>query len=66
MASDTSKKEDLQKREREKERKKERKKESKHIITLEQIITRTIHDLPHFIKYKITLKVHAHNTVYAY
>ena len=47
MASDTSKKEDLQKREREKERKKE----SKHIITLGQYITRTIHDLPHFIKY---------------
>ena len=62
MASDTSKKEDLQKREREKERKKE----SKHIITLGQYITRTIHDLPHFIKYKVTLKIHVHNTVYAY
>jgi hypothetical protein len=60
MISDTSKKEDLQKRERERER------ERKHIITLEQYITRTIHDLPHFMKYKVTLKVHAHNTVYAY
>jgi hypothetical protein len=43
---------------------KKRKKERKHIITLEQYITR-IHDLPHFIKYKVTLKIHAHNTVYA-
>jgi hypothetical protein len=58
MISDTSKKEDLQKRERKKER--------KHITTLEQYITRTIHDLPHFIKHKVTLKVHAHNTVYVY
>jgi hypothetical protein len=58
MISDTSKKEDLQKRERDKER--------KHTITLKQYITRTIHDLPHIIKYKVTLKIHAHNIVYAY
>jgi hypothetical protein len=34
-----------------KKRKREREKERKHIITLERYITRTIHDLPHFVKY---------------
>jgi hypothetical protein len=47
-------------------KKRERKKERKNIITLEQYITRTIHDLPHFIKYEVTLKIHAHNIVFAY